>query len=621
MAAPIITKKLRVFFPRHCLLYDSGLIVGWQLCGENAFVALTVICSSFTSSKLSERFSKLRGEISSSSLSVCGVWINEKPGKSVSEVLAETIEDSLLSTEGRIIVCLPRNAIVPQLYILENKCSRDGAVIVLYNQPTENAPLKIKAPSAETSEFWRQLQRAEEKPSTELSKILELLNRSCKEEGKISAMMKNTDTVESFTGGNSLFSLISEVVKKIHWLCSCLNFEMFSRWQLAVRFLSCWSVGVLQCLTRVKQMKALCMCFIQPKRDEEDLSKVSSLQSGENCTTKQEVFPIVWFGSLISAMLIDISLGILIVSWIFGNGYNLRATDFMMEKTNTVAELLSALLDWLKDAPAGLKLNKQLAECLSTFFLYHIYLWQIYLSCIEPYLQIITKVIITSGCLGVTFLLSMVSEVLSVLTLHIYCFYVYAARLYNFQLKKLITLFRLFTGRRWNIEKNQVESVPFKADSLFLGTLFFTILLFLLPTTAMYYAVFTVLRLMVLLVKGAINRVINTMNNLPVFPLAVACVKPDLLPGGITFELLEPTIYPEEKFNIQNGCSRNITTPLPSVCLVLHNQLVPLAKLISHYLIDIQPDDPTSTQSCLTLMSKLAKGELIYPWVKTRHSK
>ena len=90
-----------------------------------------------------------------------------------------------------------------------------------------------------------------------------------------------------------------------------------------------------------------------------------------------------------------------------------------------------------------------------------------------------------------------------------------------------------FLGRRWNVEKNQVESVPFKADRLFLGTLFFTILLFLLPTTAMYYAVFTVLRLMVLLVKGAINCVINTMNNLPVFPLAVACVKPDLLPGTV----------------------------------------------------------------------------------------
>ena len=462
MAAPIATKKFRVFFPRHCLPYDSGLILGWWLHGENAFVALTVICSSFTSTKFGERFSKLRVENSSNSLSVCGMWINEKQGDSVSEVLATRSEHSLSLTEGRIIVCLPRNTIVPQLYILENKWNPDGAVIVLYNQPTENAPLKIKAPSVKAREFWRQFQCPEEKSFSELSKIFELLNRSCREEGKVLAMMKSSDPVVSFSGGNSVLSLVSEVVKKILWLCSCLNCEILSNWQGAVRFLSCWSVGVLQCLTRVKQVKALFMCFVQPTRDEEDLTKLTkvscSLQRGENCTTKQGVFPVVWFGSIISAMLIDITLGIVIVSCIFGNGYDLYATDFVMEKANTVAQLLSALLDWLKDAPAGLKLNKQLAEYFSMFFLYHIYLWQIYLSCIEPYLQIITRIIILFGCFGATFLLSMVSEVLSVLTLHIYCFYVYAARLYNFQLKKLITLFRLFTGQE---KKTKMKRITF----------------------------------------------------------------------------------------------------------------------------------------------------------------
>ena len=37
-----------------------------------------------------------------------------------------------------------------------------------------------------------------------------------------------------------------------------------------------------------------------------------------------------------------------------------------------------------------------------------------------------------------------------------------------------------------------------------MGTLCFTVLLFLLPTTTMYYVVFTVLRLIVLFVKGII---------------------------------------------------------------------------------------------------------------------
>ena len=87
------------------------------------------------------------------------------------------------------------------------------------------------------------------------------------------------------------------------------------------------------------------------------------------------------------------------------------------------------------------------------------------------------------------------------------------------------------SGRKWNVEKNQVDIVPYRADRLFLGTLCFTILLFLLPTTAAYYVVFTALRLLVLFVKGIVGRVIDMMHNLPVFPLLIAFVRSDLIPG------------------------------------------------------------------------------------------
>lgn len=87
------------------------------------------------------------------------------------------------------------------------------------------------------------------------------------------------------------------------------------------------------------------------------------------------------------------------------------------------------------------------------------------------------------------------------------------------------------SGRKWNVEKNQVDIVPYRADRLFVGTLCFTILLFLLPTTAAYYVVFTALRFMVLFVKGIVGRVIDMMHNLPVFPLIIAFVRSDLIPG------------------------------------------------------------------------------------------
>lgn len=94
------------------------------------------------------------------------------------------------------------------------------------------------------------------------------------------------------------------------------------------------------------------------------------------------------------------------------------------------------------------------------------------------------------------------------------------------------------SGRKWNVEKNQVDIVPYKADRLFLGALCFTILLFLLPTTAAYYVVFTALRLMVLFVKGIVGRVIDMMHNLPVFPLIIAFVRSDLMPGTLYIQIV-----------------------------------------------------------------------------------
>lgn len=438
MAASIL-KKMKVYFPRHCLTNNSGFIFGWEIEQENIFVAATVVCLPDNSNNLRALWG---------SFSVLGIWLNENHEAPISEVLDSAKAISL--TEEMIILRLARNCSVPQLYSVGDKLRLDSSVIVLYNQPSGNAFLTARLPNINTSDFWRQALCQEQIPSTELSKVLILLNNSRNEEAKVCTLLETKDHSPSYNGFNFFFNLLRKVCSPFFFF-SQRSTEKNSIGAAIVKFLSNLSAVFSQSCARFSQLKASGMCIAQSKtlKGEQDVNSAVSFNSSERTNGSKEkhnVFPVVWFGSLVAAVSIDIVLGVLIVSWLFTNGYNMRATDFLMEKTNTVVEFLSALLDWLKGAPAGLKLNKQLAEYLSTFFHYHIYLWQIYLSCIQPYLQIITSLIISSGCFGVTFLLSLVSDVLSVVTLHIYCFYVYAARLYNFQLKKLVTLFRLFTG-------------------------------------------------------------------------------------------------------------------------------------------------------------------------------
>ena len=72
-----------------------------------------------------------------------------------------------------------------------------------------------------------------------------------------------------------------------------------------------------------------------------------------------------------------------------------------------------------------------------------------------------------------------------------YISYSFLSRLYRLELYCLGSLWRLFRGKKWNVLRQRVDSAVYDADQLFVGTLLFTVLLFLLPTIGLYYVVFT----------------------------------------------------------------------------------------------------------------------------------
>lgn len=107
--------------------------------------------------------------------------------------------------------------------------------------------------------------------------------------------------------------------------------------------------------------------------------------------------------------------------------------------------------------PAGLKLNKPLNTTVGNFFLYHIYLWRsklnvyqnkvflffirfiklaflnlAYITFLKPALLYSLKVLRWSSLLGFTLTLALIDDIFSLLTIHVFCFYVYAARFDSF---------------------------------------------------------------------------------------------------------------------------------------------------------------------------------------------
>lgn len=194
--------------------------------------------------------------------------------------------------------------------------------------------------------------------------------------------------------------------------------------------------------------------------------------------------------------IIDTIFGIIV--WKELNEVNFFSS-YIWEELGIMIKSLEQLIHWLKTYPAGLKLNAHLNAILSQFFIYHIYLWQTYLSVASVYIGF--GFIPLSCFLGVSVFFAALSDLLRLLTVHIYCFHIYASKLASLSLTSIKSLWRVFRGRKYNPLRRRVDSVKLDTRQLFIATLFFIILLFLLPTVLVYFFVFSTLHCAVLAIQ------------------------------------------------------------------------------------------------------------------------
>ena len=91
------------------------------------------------------------------------------------------------------------------------------------------------------------------------------------------------------------------------------------------------------------------------------------------------------------------------------------------------------------------------------------------------------------------------------------------AMLYNsFCLADFNNFSNTVIGQKWNPLRARVDSIPYDTSQLAFGTIIFTVLLFLLPTTGIYYLVFTLLRLPVIILKTVAHCLVQILTTIPV---------------------------------------------------------------------------------------------------------
>jgi len=91
--------------------------------------------------------------------------------------------------------------------------------------------------------------------------------------------------------------------------------------------------------------------------------------------------------------------------------------------------------------------------------------------------------------------------------------------------------------KKRNVLKKRIDSCNYHIDQLLLGTLLFCILVFLLPTTGIYYLFFVSARIIILSLHGFIAICLVIGNHLPFLQLLLYFTRSKLLSGGVRFEL------------------------------------------------------------------------------------
>ncbi|KAI0772949.1 Gpi1-domain-containing protein [Trametes elegans] len=257
---------------------------------------------------------------------------------------------------------------------------------------------------------------------------------------------------------------------------------------------------------------------------------------GDKARTVTSISKYIKFHNCVWLVLNDVIIGVAFGSFFCENQYILARLLEQYTQRYLVDRMQLALL-WLNNWPAGLKLNTELSEfyCYSLIGVVSAFGWL--LKHAAPYFPTLIWLIGLAGCCGMTMIVSLLSDVLSVLTVHLYACYLISATVFSQQLSLAGSLWNLFRGKRYNVLRNRIDTWDYELDQLLLGTILFTLLAFLYPTVLTYYALFATARLAIMMIHAVFDTVTALLNHFPLFALLLRAKDPLRLPGGVCIEL------------------------------------------------------------------------------------
>uniref|UniRef100_A0ACB8FKJ8 Uncharacterized protein n=1 Tax=Sphaerodactylus townsendi TaxID=933632 RepID=A0ACB8FKJ8_9SAUR len=438
---------LKIFFPVCCSSAESGLLVGRWIPEQNSAVILATVCFPFVPGQVKQYLAEVQ-QATQVEVSVLGSWANSKQAKK------EKGLDSFLEDLGAIFSHDPWIRLSKEHGSKFWSCiatwrhpdgGKGGETILVYYDQRKVMLSQLHLPGNQV-EAASSLDQAAENASklvavfdtVSQSQLLFMKDRY--DEGPVRLTHWQSEGVEA--------SIIVELMKQasvpacllLTFLLSLVSRVCQSRIGSVLCSVPCDKCGVIGGGgSRLEQTfdlpTAEAPAAAPPSCQQHQEGAGSGPANEDSCpffihSPKSNPFrPGFRKANIFVSILLDVTLGILLMAWLYQKNRIGHLANALIPMADHVAQQLQDLLQWLMGVPAGLKMNRALDQVLGRFFLYHIHLWISYIHLMSPFIEMILWYVSLLACLGLTVAMSILSDIIALLTFHIYCFYVYGARL------------------------------------------------------------------------------------------------------------------------------------------------------------------------------------------------
>ncbi|KAL2320703.1 hypothetical protein Fmac_029672 [Flemingia macrophylla] len=254
--------------------------------------------------------------------------------------------------------------------------------------------------------------------------------------------------------------------------------------------------------------------------------------------------------SMWSTLVVDILLGNL-VGWALL--YHAQSICSVLNFMNGFSTFLRSGCVWLMGNPAGFKLNAELAGVLGMVSLNAVQIWStLWISVGFIFNYIIQGLSVLGILCGFTVPAALIIDVIALATLHVSTLHWFISLVYSSQIQTIAALWRLFRGRKWNPLRQRLDSFDYTVKQHIVGSLLFTPLLLLLPTTSVFYIFFSIVDTTVNLVCLLIEVTISVIHATPYTKIFLWLVRPGRFPSGIWLEIIgcqsDSTVSPSTDF-------------------------------------------------------------------------